>query len=96
MGRHARRHAAAGAVSEPASEERLAAFTDLVATAVANTQARAEVERLADEQAALRRVATLVARGTEPVTVFRAVCNEAQALLGATWPGSSGSTTTGR
>src|SRR5262249_6761221 len=35
------------------------------------------------EQAALRRVATLVARGTEPVTVFRAVCNEAHALLGA-------------
>ena len=65
------------------SEERLAAFTDLVATAVANTQARAEVERLADEQATLRRLATLVARGTEPVTVFRAVCNEAQALLGA-------------
>ncbi len=46
-------------------------------------EAKAEVERLADEQAALRRVATLVARGTEPVTVFRAVCNEAQALLGA-------------
>ena len=64
------------------SEERLAAFTDLVATAVANTQARAEVERLADEQAALRRVATLVARGTEAVTVFRSVCDEAQALLG--------------
>ncbi len=65
------------------SERRLAAFTDLVATAVANAQAQAEVERLADEQAALRRVATLVASGTEPVTVCRAVCNEAQALLGA-------------
>ncbi len=65
------------------SEKKLAAFTDLVATAVGNAQARAEVERLAGEQAALRRVATLVARGTEPVTVFPAVCNEAQALLGA-------------
>jgi PAS domain S-box-containing protein len=65
------------------SEKRLAEFTDLVATAVGNAQARAEVERLADEQAALRRVATLVARGTEPVTVFRVVCDEAQALLGA-------------
>ncbi|MDX6552482.1 MAG: hypothetical protein QOH74_970, partial [Gaiellales bacterium] len=65
------------------SEKRLAAFTDLVATAIANAQARAELERLADEQAALRRVATLVARGTEPVMVFPAVCNEAQALLGA-------------
>jgi GAF domain-containing protein len=65
------------------SEKRLAAFTDLVATAVGNAQARAEVERLADEQAALRRVATLVARGTEPATVFGAVCDEAQDLLGS-------------
>ena len=64
------------------AEERLAAFTDLVATAVSNTEARHALERVAAEQAALRRVATLVARGTEPVTVLRAVCNEAQALLG--------------
>jgi len=41
---------------------------------------RAEVEA---EQVALRRVATLVARGTEPVTVFWAVCDEVQVLLGA-------------
>ena len=50
----------------PGAEERLAAFTDLVATAIANTKSRAEVEQLADEQAALRRVATLVAEGRPP------------------------------
>ena len=44
---------------------RLAAFTELVATAIANTDARTVIERLAQEQAALRRVATLVARGGE-------------------------------
>jgi signal transduction histidine kinase len=65
------------------TEARLTDFTELVATAIANAESRAALARLADEHAALRRVATLVARGTEPVTVFHAVCNEAQALLGA-------------
>jgi signal transduction histidine kinase len=65
------------------AESRIAAFTELVATAIANAESRDELERVAAEQAALRRVATLVARGTEPVTVFGAVCTEAQALLGA-------------
>ena len=45
------------------TESRIAAFTELVATAISNTEAAREVRRLADEQAALRRVATLVARG---------------------------------
>jgi GAF domain-containing protein len=67
----------------PDTESRLGAFTALMATAISNAEARAEVERLAKEQAALRRVATLVARGTELVTVCRAVCDEAQALLDA-------------
>jgi signal transduction histidine kinase len=65
------------------TEARLTDFTELVATAIANAESREALALLADEQAALRRVATLVARGTEPATVFRAVCNEAQALLGA-------------
>ena len=47
----------------PDTEERLERFTDLVATAVANAQAREQMTALADEQAALRRVATLVASG---------------------------------
>jgi signal transduction histidine kinase len=40
-------------------------------------QDRAEVARLAEEQAALGRVATLVARGTTPDEVFAAVAQEA-------------------
>ena len=52
-----------GPEPSPDLEGRLAKFTELLATAIANTEARTEVQRLADEQAALRRVATLVAEG---------------------------------
>ena len=76
-----------GAVHRPAAdrstEARLASFTDLVATAIANAEARQELQRLADEQAALRQVATLVARGAEPRRVFNAVCEETGRLIGA-------------
>ena len=64
------------------TESRLENFTELVATAISNTEARAEVERLAEEQAALRRVATLVARGVPPADVFEAIAREAGRLLG--------------
>ena len=64
------------------AEERLAAFTDLVSTAVANAQAHDEVRRFGDEQAALGRVATLVAAGAAPEQVFTAVVEEASSLLG--------------
>jgi signal transduction histidine kinase len=64
------------------SEARLASFTELVATAVANTQARQEVTVLADEQAALRRVATLVARGASHAQVFSTIAREIGELLG--------------
>jgi GAF domain-containing protein len=57
-------------------EDRLAEFAELVATAIANAQAREELTRLAEEQAALRRVATLVARGARPADVFEAVSAE--------------------
>jgi PAS domain S-box-containing protein len=67
----------------PDAERRVAQFTDLVATAIANAQARAEVRRLAEEQAALRRVATLVAEGAAPADVFDAVIAEVAQLLGA-------------
>jgi PAS domain S-box-containing protein len=67
-----------------ATEAPLASFTELVATAIANTQAREELRRLAEEQAALRRVATLVARGTDSHAVFEAVCAETGPLIGAT------------
>jgi signal transduction histidine kinase len=62
---------------------RIAAFTELVATAVSNAQAHRDLQRLADEQAALRRVATLVARGIGPEEVFRAVAVEVGVLFGA-------------
>ena len=67
----------------PCTELRLAAFTELAATAVANAQARVDLRGFADEQAALRRVATLVARGTPPGKVFATVAEEAGRLLGA-------------
>jgi signal transduction histidine kinase len=65
------------------TEARLASFTELVATAIANTDSRAELARLAEEQAALRRVATLVARGLPPEEVFAAVAEEVGRLLPA-------------
>ena len=64
-------------------EDRLAEFTELVATAISNTESRAGLSRLAEEQAALRRVATLVARGIRPEQVFAAVANEVGRLLSA-------------
>jgi signal transduction histidine kinase len=66
----------------PDAEERLASFTELVATAVASTDGRAALARLAEEQAALRRVATLVARATPSPEVFAAVAAEVGQLLG--------------
>jgi signal transduction histidine kinase len=65
------------------TETQLASFTELVATAIANTESRASVARLAQEQAALRRVATLVARGMPPAEVFSAVSDEVARLFGA-------------
>jgi len=62
-------------------EDRLAGFTALVATAISNTQAREDLHRLADEQAALRRVATLVAEGATPADVFAAVAAEVARVL---------------
>src|SRR5438876_1717371 len=65
------------------TETRLTGFTELVATGIANTHARTEVGRLAEEQAALRRVATLVAREASPAEVFSTVTEELGRLLGA-------------
>jgi signal transduction histidine kinase len=65
------------------TEARLTDFTELVATAISNAESRGALAQIADEQAALRRVATLVARGTGPDRLFSAVADEVQALLGA-------------
>jgi PAS domain S-box-containing protein len=66
------------------TETRLADFTELVSTAISSTQARADLRGLVDEHAALRRVATLVARGTDAAAVFDAVCVETGRLMEAT------------
>jgi PAS domain S-box-containing protein len=77
-------YSAAETPHSTAAEERLTRFTELVATAISNEQARDDLRGLAEEQAALRRVATLVARGTEAQVVFDAVCVETAQLTGAT------------
>ena len=63
------------------TEARLASFTELVATAIANAESRAELARLAEEQAALRRVATLVARGASAREVFESVAEEVAQVM---------------
>jgi signal transduction histidine kinase len=64
------------------AESRIAQFTELVATAISNVEARADVERLVEEQAALRRVATMVARESSAEEVFAHVAGEVGRLLG--------------
>jgi signal transduction histidine kinase len=56
---------------------RMADFMELAATAIANAKAEQELRELADTQAALRRLAMLVARGDRPEAVFAAVTREA-------------------
>jgi PAS domain S-box-containing protein len=65
------------------TESRMARFTELIAAAISNAQAREDLNRLVDEQGALRRVATLVAQQVAPADVFAAVAEEAGRLLGA-------------
>ena len=67
----------------PGTERRLAEFTELVATAIANSEARERLAQLAEEQAALRRVATLVAEGATPHAVFDAVRHEVAQMFNA-------------
>ncbi len=67
----------------PRTEERMASFAKLVALVLANTDAREQLQRLLDEQAALRRVAVLVASGPDPKAVFQRVSEEVGGLLGA-------------
>src|SRR5258708_9400772 len=80
----------------PDTEQRMTEFTDLVATAVANAQnrdsleaGRDELARLLEEQAALHRVATPVARGIDPGEIFLRVARGVPRLLS---PGGAGIT----
>jgi signal transduction histidine kinase len=65
------------------TEARLAEFTELLATAIENAESREALARLADEQATLRRMATLVAQGVRPDEIFSAVSEEVGRLLGS-------------
>jgi signal transduction histidine kinase len=62
-------------------EARLASFTELMETGIANAENRTELAQLAEERAALRRFATQVARGVPPEEVFAAVTEEVERLL---------------
>jgi PAS domain S-box-containing protein len=65
------------------TERRLQGFTELIATAISNASAHGRLRVLADEQAALRRVATLVAQGAAPSALFDAVAAEVADVLDA-------------
>jgi PAS domain S-box-containing protein len=63
------------------TERRLADFIELLASAIANAESREAIERLADEQASLRRVAELVAEGISPAEIFVAVSREVERVF---------------
>jgi signal transduction histidine kinase/PAS domain-containing protein len=65
------------------AEDRLVQFGKLVSVALANAQAREELAALADEQAALSRVAVAVATEDRPETLFETVSEEVGRLFGA-------------
>jgi signal transduction histidine kinase/CHASE3 domain sensor protein len=67
----------------PGTEGRMADFTELIAVAIANAEARAELRGMVEEQSALRRVATLVAQAGAPSVVFEAVTREVGLLCHA-------------
>jgi signal transduction histidine kinase len=67
----------------PGVEGYVAGLTGLAASAIADAQAQADLNRIAAEQAALRRVAMLVARSATPAEVFSVVASEVGQLLGA-------------
>jgi signal transduction histidine kinase len=71
------------------AEKRLEKFAELLGTAIANADSRAELaasearaRELAEEQASLRRVATLVAEEAKSEAVFSAVAHEVAHLFG--------------
>src|SRR5918996_279913 len=72
----------------PCAGRRAGGFTGRLFVGVKHTSSGADraLRLLAEEQAALRRVATLVASAPEPKDVFHAVAEEAGRLLGAQTP----------
>ena len=72
-----------GQVLDGAQVDRAQLPAGQLAVSLDNAQVNAEYRRIADEQAALRRVATLVASGASPTAVFDAVAAEIERLLDA-------------
>ncbi len=68
-------------VLPPETEQRLSQFVGTVSAVIAGTQARAELRALADEQAGLRRVAELIARGADDHQIYDAVTTEAARII---------------
>jgi hypothetical protein len=58
------------------AESRIAQFTGSAAAASTNAQAERKLRELAETQASLHPLATLIARGVSPEAVFAAVTNE--------------------
>ena len=56
---------------------RLEQFTELIATVISNTEARVQLARLADEQAALRRVATLIVHEASTEVLLAKIAEDA-------------------
>nr|AKG47135.1 putative sensor kinase [uncultured bacterium] len=71
-----------GALS-PDTEHRLVDFTELIGTAIANAESKAEINRLLELRASLRQVATLVARETPPDDIIPTVVDEIGRVLDA-------------
>jgi signal transduction histidine kinase len=69
-------HSRVGAVLPDGTESLLIGFADLITSAISSAARRAEARRLADEQAALRRIATLVASQPAPADVYRTLLDE--------------------
>jgi GAF domain-containing protein len=67
----------------PGTESAMPSFMELAGMAIANARAEQELRELADTQAALRRLATLVARGEPPEAVFAAATREALQYFGS-------------
>ncbi len=72
-----------GRVSPRRTLQAVGLIAGQLAVSLRNARLYAVHHRIADEQAALRRVATLVARGGQPRDVFIAVAEEAGRLLAA-------------
>jgi signal transduction histidine kinase len=69
------------------AEQPFADFTELVATAIANAQARSDLRKLAEDQASLRRVATYAMSGAGADDILHLVAEEVARVVDAALTG---------